>query len=183
MTRRSSAEVGSPTTWLVAGGIAFCLALFLLPRASTADAHSLSAAPSTCPVDCNAQSGWGKCEGTRCVCKLGRGGPACAFSFSSIYGKIPVFDLKEGHGLQACWSPPAETYHKYLKEADAVTAIEIGAWKGKSSSFIASWLQEQGRGVLVSVDTWLGSPEFWQQDAMANPEFSLRLVHGWPTIY
>ena len=51
------------------------------------------------------------------------------------------------------------------------------------SSFIASWLQEQGRGVLVSVDTWLGSPEFWQQDAMANPEFSLRLVHGWPTIY
>ena len=75
MTRRSSAEVGSPTTWLVAGGIAFCLALFLLPRASTADAHSLSAAPSTCPVDCNAQSGWGKCEGTRCVCKLGRGGP------------------------------------------------------------------------------------------------------------
>lgn len=138
MKSHSGSASGASRRWLAAGSIAFVVAFFLLPRASTAsDAlGGLNVAPraSACPDDCHAKSGWGECVRQRCVCKLGRGGPACTFSLSSIYGSTPVYDLTKDNGLQPAdlsgWSPPAETYESYLDEADAVTVVEIGVWKG-----------------------------------------------------
>lgn len=61
--------------------------------------------------------------------------------------------------------------------------IEVGVWKGLSSTHIARWLQRQNRGVLLSIDTWLGAPEFWTRRSMGNKARSLHLEHGWPTVY
>ena len=43
--------------------------------------------------------------------------------------------------------------------------VEIGVWKGGSTIHMASVLRDAGiDGVVLAVDTWLGSWEHWQQD-------------------
>jgi hypothetical protein len=72
--------------------------------------------------------------------------------------------------------------HFYL--ADSVTRIrpttivEIGVWNGASSRTLAEALREQQvDGVVISIDTWLGSAEHWVGDHFKD----LHCVHGYPT--
>jgi len=73
--------------------------------------------------------------------------------------------------------------HHYLTEAidtPDLLVIEIGVWKGGSTIAMANRMREQGfGGVVLSVDTWLGSVEHWVQ-----PEWTphLGLAHGYPSI-
>ena len=54
--------------------------------------------------------------------------------------------------------------------------VEIGVWKGASTLFMAETMRSHGiPGVVVAVDTWLGSVEHWR-----NPDWfaSLRITEG-----
>jgi predicted O-methyltransferase YrrM len=58
--------------------------------------------------------------------------------------------------------------------------VEVGAWKGMSVLSLAAALRDNGiDGVVVAVDTWLGSVEHW-----VNPDWrsALGLTHGYPTL-
>lgn len=37
-------------------------------------------------------------------------------------------------------------------------AVELGSWKGRSTVWLAAGLLDRGRGRLIAVDTWAGSP-------------------------
>ena len=75
--------------------------------------------------------------------------------------------------------------HRYLGEAISelkpALVVEIGVWKGGSTMTLASALKALGSdGVVLAVDTWLGSSEHWIQ-----PEWTahLAIVHGYPQFF
>jgi predicted O-methyltransferase YrrM len=77
------------------------------------------------------------------------------------------------------------SHHPYLdraiEEVRPRTVIEIGVWKGASVITMAESLRRHSLdGVIVAIDTWLGSEEHW--DA---PEFRADLSYevGYPKLY
>lgn len=66
-----------------------------------------------------------------------------------------------------------------------MTVIEVGVWKGLSTSHLANWLKKRGKGVMVSIDTWLGAPEFWGAGPMSGGDQtrSLEINFGLPHVY
>jgi hypothetical protein len=67
-----------------------------------------------------------------------------------------------------------------IEESKSKTIIEIGAWKGCSSITMASALKRLGRnGVVISIDTWLGSEEHWIEDSLYA---SLQIRRGIPDL-
>jgi len=74
--------------------------------------------------------------------------------------------------------------HHYLVEAmDMIRphiVVEIGVWKGGSSLTMARRMQDLGLdSVVISIDTWLGSWEHWQNDEWFN---LLVIKHGRPAL-
>jgi hypothetical protein len=73
--------------------------------------------------------------------------------------------------------------HRYLIEAidrTQLLVIEIGVWKGGSTMKMADTMRARGiNGVVISVDTWLGSVEHWVQDDWWA---QLGMMHGYPNI-
>jgi predicted O-methyltransferase YrrM len=74
--------------------------------------------------------------------------------------------------------------HPYLDKAitkhHPKVVVEIGVWKGASSIHMASILRDQGiDGVVVAVDTWLGSSEHWLDETWFQ---DLGLKDGRPTV-
>jgi predicted O-methyltransferase YrrM len=75
--------------------------------------------------------------------------------------------------------------HRYLAEAIARyrpgIVVEIGVWKGGSVLTMARAMREaRCEGVIVAVDTWLGSAEHWLDARMAE---DLSPLHGYPQLY
>lgn len=59
--------------------------------------------------------------------------------------------------------------------------VEVGVWKGGSSIHMARTLKEQNLpGVLISIDTWLGSWDHWEADQWF-PHLNIR--NGYPSIF
>ena len=59
--------------------------------------------------------------------------------------------------------------------------VEVGVWKGGSTICMANALRREGiDGVVLAIDTWLGSWEHWQEDAWFP---SLLCQNGYPTMY
>ena len=61
--------------------------------------------------------------------------------------------------------------------------VEVGTWKGLSSASMAVACRNRGVPArIVTVDTWLGSPEFWTctQD---DRERVLNVIDGWPSVF
>jgi predicted O-methyltransferase YrrM len=74
--------------------------------------------------------------------------------------------------------------HRYLSEAveetKAKVVIEIGVWKGSSVATLAQCLKARhSSGVVIAVDTWLGSSEHWLRDQWFD---HLGNEHGRPTM-
>lgn len=74
--------------------------------------------------------------------------------------------------------------HRYLrdsvKEVRPRIIIEIGVWKGGSTITLASALREFGLdGVVIAIDTWLGSSEHWLGQDLFG---SLNVTCGYPTL-
>lgn len=71
--------------------------------------------------------------------------------------------------------------HRYLSEVIERTrprfVLEMGVWKGASALWMASLLRDHGiDGVVIAVDTWLGSWEHWT-DAMVSFD------RGYPRLF
>lgn len=63
-----------------------------------------------------------------------------------------------------------------------VVIAEVGVWKGASTVVLVEAARGTGRWAeVVSVDTWLGAPEFWGPHA--SPNHDLQRVRGYPRVY
>lgn len=63
-----------------------------------------------------------------------------------------------------------------------IVIAEVGVWKGASTVVLVEAARASGRWAeVVSVDTWLGAPEFWGPNA--SPNHDLQRVRGFPRVY
>lgn len=92
-------------------------------------------------------------------------------------GFIPAFS----EDLQG-WNSYAPIFRDIVHRERPSVVVDVGVWKGASSIFIAELLRDAGiDGVVISVDTFLGSAEHWNRD---SPDFSLiPRRHGLPALY
>lgn len=77
------------------------------------------------------------------------------------------------------------SHHTYLSDAilhdKASIVVEIGVWKGGSSIFMSENMQNLGTdGVIISVDTFLGSWEHYEQTDWFP---SLMVQNGYPGLF
>jgi len=75
-------------------------------------------------------------------------------------------------------------HHPYLPQTIAAhrpaVVLEVGVWKGASSLVMAREMQRLGiDGVVLCVDTWLGSVEHWRDPSWFE---SLNHSHGYPHL-
>jgi hypothetical protein len=67
-----------------------------------------------------------------------------------------------------------------------LTIIEVGSWKGKSASALATIVKELDFEVanIVCIDTWLGAAEFWTWGLDDKTRgLALNKVNGYPSVY
>jgi hypothetical protein len=91
------------------------------------------------------------------------------------------------------WNGEESTLPQMVWETNASVVIEVGSWKGMSTSALGAALKEvhaAGRlpaGVsplLLCVDTWQGAPEFLETRLHGvDPERDMYTLHGWPLVY
>ncbi len=104
---------------------------------------------------------------------------------ASLHG-VDIYDGFEaalGEDLQG-WNSDHPVLGQAVATLKPRVVVDVGVWKGRSSIFLANMLQRHGiDGVVVSVDTFLGSTEHWIN--RADPDFhaSLRMQHGMPRLY
>lgn len=75
--------------------------------------------------------------------------------------------------------------HRFLSSAivekKPKVIVEVGVWKGSSCLFMADLLRVNAiDGVIIAVDTWLGSSDHWLSDRWFG-DLSFQL--GYPAIY
>lgn len=78
-----------------------------------------------------------------------------------------------------------QSHHRYLSgeinRLKPKVVVEVGVWKGLSSIFMAKKLQEEKiDGVIISIDTWLGSWDHWESQEWFK---HLKVRNGYPSIY
>jgi hypothetical protein len=84
------------------------------------------------------------------------------------------------------WNPAEQLYTRLAETVNAQFIIEVGTWKGMSASYLASYLKSRRSGVLLCVDTWLGTLTSWTRRGTSkkfNPSLNLHLKHGYPSVY
>ncbi|HVZ08552.1 class I SAM-dependent methyltransferase [Rhodopila sp.] len=78
------------------------------------------------------------------------------------------------------WNSQHPILQEVVSRTEAPVVVEIGVWKGGSTIQMAKAMERAGvDGVIVAVDTWLGSPEHWMADNLFS---MLRLEHGRPSL-
>jgi predicted O-methyltransferase YrrM len=79
------------------------------------------------------------------------------------------------------WRSVHPTLHEAIATHRPEVIVEIGAWKGASTAYMARTLIELGLpGTVVAVDTWLGAVDHWSR---ADLFAELGCEHGYPTLY
>jgi hypothetical protein len=76
---------------------------------------------------------------------------------------------------------------KMMREQNGrrLEALEVGGWKGLSTSaFGGALASRRDTSGLTTIDTWLGSPEFWTT-GLEDPTrgAALRQIHGFPSVF
>jgi hypothetical protein len=72
----------------------------------------------------------------------------------------------------------------HVAEIKPSRIIEVGTWKGNSAFFMADKMTEAGAPFeMVCVDTWLGSREMWVAGERKGRWETLKLKHGYPTLF
>lgn len=90
------------------------------------------------------------------------------------------FDRTRLHVDKQGWN----STHSYLRDSVLTLSpqivVEIGVWKGGSVITLAKTLKKAGiDGVVIAIDTWLGSSEHWLRGDFA----SLRVETGYPQMH
>ena len=84
----------------------------------------------------------------------------------------------------AGWGAESPAFRELIVEIRPRLIIEVGTWKGASALVMAEILEEQSLPAqIVCVDTWLGALEFWTDQQDAERYGSLKLRHGYPSVY
>ncbi len=109
---------------------------------------------------------------------------ACELS-SWIHAVDPYVDF-DGAGFKLDlqgWNSERPVFRELIELTRPGLILEIGAWKGASAIHMAQTLHELGltRSKILSIDTWLGSPDCWQPQSGLYK--SLRLKNGYPHLY
>ena len=97
-------------------------------------------------------------------------------------GLDPFFGMPRGLYVvdRQGWNSHHPVLINATKRCNPIVIVEIGVWKGGSTITMADMLKEmQSDGVVISVDTWLGSVEHW----LSNEHFAdLAIDHGYPSL-
>lgn len=82
------------------------------------------------------------------------------------------------------WGSDSPAFRELILAEKPNLIVEVGTWKGGSALHMAKVLGESGLpGVVLCIDTWLGALEFWTDTADPARYGSLRLKHGYPSVY
>lgn len=83
------------------------------------------------------------------------------------------------------WGADSQVFEKIIARCHPSFVIEVGSWKGASAIHMASLLKKAGipHPVLLCVDTWLGSLEFWENPEDSERYRALERRHGFPQVY
>ncbi len=94
-----------------------------------------------------------------------------------LYG-CDIWEGFEPIEVGECWGWNGD--HSKALEYQARTIVDVGVWQGQSTIVFASALRDSGEdGVVVAVDTFLGSPELWT----LIDQCPIRRRNGMPNIY
>lgn len=103
-----------------------------------------------------------------------------------IHGDDPYRDFKPTipeADLQG-WNGRHSALRRCVEEVKPSIIIDVGAWKGLSTSFLARSAKNAGLHTkVIAVDTWLGSPEHWSHRREDNIFSHLKTYHGYPQLY
>lgn len=88
------------------------------------------------------------------------------------------------------WGYNVSLYQRLVRQLKPSVIVEVGVWKGATTCALADALRtQQGRGLVVAIDTWSGAPEFWTLWTSAalsremRAERDLQFVNGYPSVY
>ena len=82
------------------------------------------------------------------------------------------------------WGSDHPVFRKVIEEVSPKLIVEVGTWKGASAVHMAQCLEDLGMdATIVCVDTWLGAVEFWEDKQDPERYLSLKLKHGYPTVF
>jgi predicted O-methyltransferase YrrM len=82
------------------------------------------------------------------------------------------------------WGGQSPAFRELIAGVRPNLILEVGTWKGASALEMAAALRDLGLDTkIVCVDTWLGALEFWTDQNDPERYQSLRLRHGFPSVY
>lgn len=82
------------------------------------------------------------------------------------------------------WNGRHPALSRCVDELKPDIIIDVGAWKGLSTSFLAkAALKHKADAKVISVDTWLGSPEHWMHYRKDKIFEQLRCKNGYPQLF
>lgn len=81
-----------------------------------------------------------------------------------VIGIIPMAESIQG------WLDPKTGAGLYalVRSGSLSSIVELGAWKGKSTVWLASGVRDRGFGQVFSVDTWEGSDELQHRELLRD---------------
>lgn len=106
--------------------------------------------------------------------------------FNIIHASNPYADFEPTipkADLQG-WNGRHPALKRSVEEVEPSIIIDVGAWKGLSTSFLAKSAKELDLDTkVIAVDTWLGSPEHWSHTREDNIFAHLKTKNGYPQLY
>ncbi|MDT9225495.1 MAG: class I SAM-dependent methyltransferase [Limnospira sp. PMC 1279.21] len=105
---------------------------------------------------------------------------------SQLYVENPYndFNFKEYPIDLQGWNGKHKVFAQTISTIKPKIIIEVGVWKGQATIHMAEIATKVDPEVIViSIDTWLGSPEHWNPKRPDKIFWSLKLKHGYPGLY
>jgi SAM-dependent methyltransferase len=82
------------------------------------------------------------------------------------------------------WNSDHAAFGALFRRLRPRVVLDVGVWKGRSVVHLCGQMRAAGiDGMVVAVDTFLGSPEHWNRHRQDRAMDSLRMRHGWPGLY
>jgi hypothetical protein len=100
--------------------------------------------------------------------------------YRKLYGNFNIWEgiRSTNHIDLSGWNGDHPIFSKLSISSDQQIYIDVGVWKGQSTVSLASHIKNNNlNGVVIAVDTFLGSEEHFDDSAM------IRLPGGRPNLY